>query len=167
MEPVEINAGRYYLRLLRADDRIDDRPALLAACADADLARWITGGRPADLTVAGEYVRDREDGWQADLGCCWAVAEPTTGALIGEVRLHPLDLVTGTAGVSCWVVPERRGQGVATEVLGAALRFGQGALGLRRLDHRPTRDDPAASRLAARYGFTRQDDESWQLVPAG
>ena len=26
--PVEINAGQWYLRGLRADDRIDDRPAL-------------------------------------------------------------------------------------------------------------------------------------------
>ena len=28
MEPVEINAGTWYLRALRADDRIDDRPGL-------------------------------------------------------------------------------------------------------------------------------------------
>ena len=28
MDPVEINAGGWYLRALRADDRVDDRPAL-------------------------------------------------------------------------------------------------------------------------------------------
>jgi hypothetical protein len=28
MEPVEINAGQWYLRALRADSRINDRPAL-------------------------------------------------------------------------------------------------------------------------------------------
>src|SRR5689334_5797055 len=30
MEAIEINAGAWYLRALRADDRIDDRPALAA-----------------------------------------------------------------------------------------------------------------------------------------
>jgi hypothetical protein len=28
LEPVEINAGQWYLRGLRADSRVDDRPAL-------------------------------------------------------------------------------------------------------------------------------------------
>ncbi len=46
MEPVEINAGAWYLRALRADDRIDDRPALAElgesnpAYVEDSLARW-------------------------------------------------------------------------------------------------------------------------------
>ena len=34
MEPIEINAGAWYLRALRADERVDDRPALLAMAQD-------------------------------------------------------------------------------------------------------------------------------------
>ena len=40
MEPVEINAGGYYLRALRADDRMDDRPRIVEGFADADFKRW-------------------------------------------------------------------------------------------------------------------------------
>ena len=72
MEPVEINAGGWYLRALRADDRVDDRPAL------ADL-----GEHRAD------YVNNRATQWDTDSLYSWAVCEPTTGELLAEVTLDP------------------------------------------------------------------------------
>jgi hypothetical protein len=70
VEPVEINNGQWYLRGLRCDDRVDDRPAL------ADLGE-------ADL----DYVHDAEDGWADDTLYTWAVCEPSTGELLAEVTL--------------------------------------------------------------------------------
>lgn len=72
MDPVEINNGTWYLRGLRHDDRVDDRPAL------ADLGE-------TDL----DYVHDAEDGWAADTKYTWAVCEPSTGELLAEVTLDP------------------------------------------------------------------------------
>ncbi|MGE2736483.1 hypothetical protein [Mycolicibacterium vaccae] len=72
MEPVEINAGAWYLRALRADDRVDDRPAL------SDLGEH----RP-------DYVEQTLTGWAAETRCTWAVCEPTTGELLAEVVLDP------------------------------------------------------------------------------
>lgn len=72
MEPVEINAGTWYLRAPRADDRIDDRPAL------AELGE----NNP-------DYVDDSLARWAADTGYSWAVCEPTTGELLAEVSLDP------------------------------------------------------------------------------
>lgn len=72
MEPIEINAGNWYLRALRADDRIDDRPAL------------------AILGVEDPgYVADRAAGWESDSEYSWAVCEPTTAELVAEVFLTP------------------------------------------------------------------------------
>lgn len=79
MEPVEINAGAWYLRALRADDRVDDRPAL------ADL-----GEHRAD------YVTDSLAQWDSETSCSWAVCEPTTGELLAEVTLDPSTGVVGT-----------------------------------------------------------------------
>ena len=70
MDPVEINAGAWYLRALRADDRIDDRPAL------AELGEC----NPA-------HVDDSLARWADDSGYSWAVCEPTTGELLAEVCL--------------------------------------------------------------------------------
>ena len=72
MDPVEINAGQWYLRGLRADSRIDDRPAL------------------ADLGVTDpEHVARSDAEWSADTRYSWAVCEVTTGELLAEVTLDP------------------------------------------------------------------------------
>ena len=106
MDPVEINAGRYYLRQLRADDLLDDRPALTAA------------GVPSP----GEYVARRAGEWERDERFSWAIAEPTTGGLLGEVVLD----ADGT--IEVWTSPEDAV--AATEAAEAVARFGSGALGL-------------------------------------
>ena len=72
MDPIEINAGAWYLRALRADKLMDDRPAL------------------ADLGVgAPDYVAQCAAGWEKDVRYTWAVCEPTTGELLAEVTLNP------------------------------------------------------------------------------
>jgi hypothetical protein len=73
MEPVEINAGAWYLRALRADDLMDDRPAL------TDLGE-----------TDPDYVTRREAQWASDTCYSWAVCEPTTGELLAEVTLDPV-----------------------------------------------------------------------------
>jgi hypothetical protein len=73
MEPVEINAGAWYLRGLRDDDLIDDRPAL------ADLGE-----------TDPDYITRRSAQWASDTYYTWAVCEPTTGELLAEVMLDPV-----------------------------------------------------------------------------
>ena len=109
MEPVEINAGGWYLRAMRADERIDDRPAL------ADLGEHDPG-----------YIAAGTAGWAADTRYSWVVCEPTTGELLGEVVLDPVSAeITSRA---------RRGHGEATRAATAAVsRFAAGALGLTAL----------------------------------
>lgn len=72
VEPVEINAGAWYLRALRADDRIDDRAAL------ADLGEF-----------RSDYVALLAQQWDSATLCSWAVCEQTTGELLAEVTLEP------------------------------------------------------------------------------
>ncbi|MGB8404870.1 MAG: hypothetical protein WCE30_12490 [Mycobacterium sp.] len=72
MEPIEINAGGWYLRALRADDRMDDRPSL------ADLGE-----------LSPTHVETRAAQWESDTLYSWAVCEPTTGELLAEVVLDP------------------------------------------------------------------------------
>jgi len=72
LEPVEINAGQWYLRGLRADSRVDDRPAL------------------AELGVTDpDHVARSAAQWSADTSYLWAVCEVTTGELLAEVTRRP------------------------------------------------------------------------------
>jgi len=110
MEPIEINAGGWYLRALRADDRIDDRPALAA------------GG----VTDPGHVAR-RAAEWESDRRYAWAVCEPTTAELVAEIVLTPG--ADGSAEITGWA---RDGQEPALAAARSAVtRFAEGALGLR------------------------------------
>ncbi|TQM82736.1 RimJ/RimL family protein N-acetyltransferase [Saccharothrix saharensis] len=134
MEAVEINAGEFYLRQLRADDRIDDRVALVA------------GGLFPDLDAAGAHIAERADRWHAEESCSWAVCDQLTGTAVGEVSL------TRAGELDCWITPDLRGRGIATHATAAVLRFGFGFLDLPLITARPP--DDAARRVAAKCGFT-------------
>jgi RimJ/RimL family protein N-acetyltransferase len=158
VEPVEINAGSWYLRQLRADDRIDDRPALVAAFADPELRRWVTRWHIEDSAEAGHYVARRAEEWLEGERCSWAVAEPQTGELVGEIDLIRLDSAWRLAEAGCWVAPQWRGRGVAVSALGAALRFGGSALALRQVDYLHHPDNVASRRVAEKCGFTAKGE---------
>lgn len=153
MEPVEINAGDHYLRQLRADKLIDDRPALIEAAADPQFRRFVPKLRIDDLAQAEAYVRLRAREWAEDLRYSWAIAEPATGGLLGEVGLIQPDLDAGTAEASIWVRPGARGHGVATTSVGTIVRFGFGALGLREIRYGHTEANGASAKVAERCGF--------------
>ncbi|QFZ23263.1 GNAT family N-acetyltransferase [Saccharothrix syringae] len=137
MEAVEINAGEFYLRQLRADDRIDDRAALAG------------GGLCPDVAAAGEHIAERARQWHADEACSWAVCDQLTGTAVGEVAL------TAAGELTCWTTPDLRGRGIATHAVGAVLRFGFGFLDLPGITARPP--DEAARRVAAKCGFVTRD----------
>ena len=119
MTAVEINAGAWYLRALRHDDRLSDVPAL-ADLGLPDPAGYVAGtsavAAPVDYAAPDAAVR-----------CVWAVAEPTTGELVALV---------GVAGV-----PEGEAalRGLArtdfahalTESVPVVRRYAEQALGLR------------------------------------
>lgn len=110
MEPIEINAGTWYLRALRADDRIDDRPAL----ADGGI-------------TDPDYVTQRNAEWDNETHFTWAVCEPTTAELVAEIGVTPAE--DGTAELTGWARP---GHEPALQAgLSTVSRFVEGALGLR------------------------------------
>jgi RimJ/RimL family protein N-acetyltransferase len=156
VEPVEVNAGAYYLRAPRADDRIDDRPAVLAAFTDPETARWIPEYRVATMTEAGEYIALRGREWREDRRCSWAVAEPSTGEMLAEVGLKNLRLHDRTADIACWTHPAHRGRGIAVHAVTAALRFGFGPLGLTTVGYWYADGNLASARVAVKCGFSTQ-----------
>ena len=126
---------------------------MLASCADPEIRRW-RHRPPADPIEADAYVRRRARDWARDERCTWAVCEPTTGAMLGEVELSVVDLPMGTADAACWALPQARNQGMITTALGAALRFGFGGLGLHRVTYMWAEGNDASARVAQKCGFT-------------
>ncbi|EID53671.1 GNAT family N-acetyltransferase [Saccharomonospora xinjiangensis] len=163
MEPVEINAGGYYLRQFRADRLMDDRPALVAAFADPLMRRFVPDYTIDTLDAAGDYVRRRAEEWHCDRRYSWAIAEPTTGDLLGEVGLKNLDHGGGNAEIAVWIAPSARGRGIATTAVDTVVRFGFGALGLREIGYNHDPDNDASRAVAQRCGFTRAGKQGRDL----
>ena len=81
MEAVEINAGAWYLRALRDDDRLSDVPAL----------------RLLGVDDPERYVRQADAAWAADSGLTWAVCVPTTGELAAVIGVDSAGVTAGLA----------------------------------------------------------------------
>lgn len=115
MDPVEINAGSWYLRALRADERIDDTAALAAE----------------GITEPG-YVAMRLRQWAADEMYSWAVCVPETGEMIAEITLSP-DPGADTSESAPWSLSGWAAtgyDGALADGLAAVRRFAETGLGL-------------------------------------
>ncbi|PRY43788.1 GNAT family N-acetyltransferase [Umezawaea tangerina] len=154
MEPVEINAGEHYLRQLRADDRIDDSAALVAAFADPGIRRWQGGLLVDDEAAARKYVEFRAWQWESDQRYSWAVCDQLLGRPVGEIALKDLDPHNRSAELVCWTGAGHRGRGIATEAAGAVIRFGFGGVDLHRISYRHAVDNVSSQRVAEKLGFT-------------
>jgi len=126
---------------------------VLAAWDDAEIRRWMRPP-PPDAARALAYVRSCENDWADDARYTWAVCAPTTGEMLGEIALAGVDLLLGTAEVSCWALPVARRQGMTTAALGAVLRFAFGALVLHRVEYSWAAPNAVSARVAAACGFT-------------
>ncbi|MFW0790977.1 hypothetical protein [Gordonia sp. CPCC 205333] len=107
MEPVEINAGTWYLRALRDDNRVTDVPAL-TELGIAD---------PAGFVVSAAA------GWIDDDRFTWAVCEPTTGELMSLIVV-----AADPASLSGYARPGQRH--TLDDAIPVITRFVEGALGI-------------------------------------
>jgi len=148
VEPVDITAGRLHLRAWQ----VGDEPALAALLDEPSVARWTP--HPSPYTLAHATARIAEDaacwagGTRAELG----VRDATTGALlavVGLYRLTPAGTEVGWATAAA-----ARGQGVASEAVGALCRWALAGLGLQRLEARVEVGNSASRRVAEKAGFT-------------
>ncbi len=106
-----------------------DVPDLLAAFADAAIARWNPG--PEGPEAAAEFTVGRND-WSDGDHASWAVAD-LEDRLIGSVSLHKIDPDQGDAEIGYWIAPWARRRGHAVRSVATASRFGFADLGLHRL----------------------------------
>ncbi len=125
---------------------------MLASCVDPEIRRW-RRRPPAEWVEADAYIRRRARDWARDERYTWAVCEPTTGEMFGEVELAAVDLPLGTAEAACWALPEARGRGMITTALSAVLRFAFGGIGLHRVTYAWAEGNAASARVSAKCGF--------------
>ena len=133
--------------------RLEDAPAVAAACSDPEIPRWIPFV-PAPYTEADAvtYIQGCIDAGESRHA--FAIVDPGNGRLYGSIDMGVNAMRTGHVGY--WVARDARGRGVCTDALGRLCRFAFEELGLERLELLTDPDNAASQRVAEKVGFRRE-----------
>jgi RimJ/RimL family protein N-acetyltransferase len=146
---------------LRALRRTDAK-RLMEACNDERTQHWLVGmPSPYQLEDAESFIDGRLENLASGEGVSWAIADPVTDDLLGNVSVFDLkNRIDATAGeVGYWLHPEARGRGVMSAAVALAVKHAfkpieEGGLGRRRLMLFAAEGNSASAHVAISNGFT-------------
>jgi len=151
-----IHGDKVVLRRHRHEDvsRIEE------ACGDARTAYWL-GQMPSPYTRADaeRFLLGRGELAATGRGIGWAVADPVTDRLVGNISVFDLK-PRREAEVGYWTHPDARGRGVMSQACRLAIRHAfideeDGGLGLQRLIAFAAEENGASRHVIETNGFTR------------
>ncbi len=146
---MEVRGERVVLRPWR----LEDVPAVTAACQDPEIARWLAFvPQPYTEEDARFYIQDCLAAGEDRTAI--AIADAATGEVIGSIEMRTNRMLTGHIGY--WLAAQARGRGLTAEALLALSRLGFDELGLGRVELVTDPDNIASQRVAEKAGFTRE-----------
>ena len=114
---------------------------------------WPWSGPPTRADVRASLV-DKQEHWQRHGFGLWLLRDRSTGELAGRGGLQYTDAIGGFSVEAAWaIVPQRWGQGLATELARASVSVGLGALGLTEIISLTLPDNHGSRRVMEKAGF--------------
>ncbi|MFH1475341.1 MAG: GNAT family N-acetyltransferase [Chloroflexota bacterium] len=135
--------------------RDDDAEAIMAACNDPEIARWIPIPVPYAAADALTFIEEVTDAWTTGGDLAFAIEERASGALAGMIGLRP-GSSRGRAAVGYWLAPGARGRGLATRAVRLLVEWAFADPALERLELLTLVGNEASGRVALRAGFRRE-----------
>ncbi|MEM7572187.1 MAG: GNAT family protein [Bacteroidota bacterium] len=138
--------GKAYYQLLQNNQThlSDHFPNLIKAIDSPEMAEAFIRHRIADWLLQKEYT--------------FGIWENETTDLIGYIHFFDINWDVPIAEISYFLDRESVNQGLMTEVLAKAIRFGFLQLELEKIYLRTLADNYASQRVARRIGFQREGD---------
>jgi RimJ/RimL family protein N-acetyltransferase len=135
--------------------KLEDAPALVEACNDPEIERWLPViPSPYSETDAETYIDQSRESWEKGDSFNFAILDAETGRLAGSISMRTKRFSTGHLGY--WVAREARGRGVAPEALRTLCRWAVEALDVQRLELLTDVDNRGSQRVAEKAGFQRE-----------
>jgi ribosomal-protein-alanine N-acetyltransferase len=154
-------------RLLCLRPRADQLGDLEALLTDARVARTLlSGGVPATRAEAAANMVAKQAHWDRHGFGLWMLYDRAEGTFVGRGGLQHTN-ATGEDEIEAgWaIVPERWGQGLATELALAALKVGLGAMELPAVIAYALPHNLGSRRVMEKAGFTFERDIMWVGLP--
>ncbi|UGY91737.1 GNAT family N-acetyltransferase [Streptomyces gobiensis] len=166
MEPVTLSTERLLLRPLEPRD-VD---AVLVACQDPEIPRWIPVPDPYGREHAEDFVLNASPaGWREDTMYNFGVFT-RQGALTGSmglVRLAQLRTAEHQAELGYWTAKEHRGKGYTAEAGRAVVDWAFTQLGVERLEWCAQVGNEGSRAVALRVGFVMEGIQRSRIVHRG
>jgi len=138
-------------RLILRPQEQADAPALFAILSDARAMRFWNRSTIDRLPVVEEVLRGQQQA-MADGQCCyWTLIQE--GEAIGSVDLSLIR--SGSAELGVVLSPDRWGQGLASEAVGAVIAHAFDGLSLARIAAAVRSENKAAARVLEKNGFAQ------------
>ncbi len=131
---------------------LTDASAVSAAFADPEIQYWHMRELPT-VDDARSWISGWRKRWNAETDGSWAVTSAASGDLLGQVALRTVNLEFGYGQVTYWVLPDFRGEGVATRAAAEVARWALHDLGLHRLVIQHSVANVSSCRVAEQAGF--------------
>lgn len=132
-----------------------DVPGIVETCTDESSRLWLAGlPTPYTAATARDYLHTCQ--WLAATGnkATWAVADPATDQLLGNIAIMDLDGPDPTSGeVGYWTHPAARGRGVMTEATQLIVKYAFETMELRRLSLMAATSNAPSNKVAISAGF--------------
>jgi RimJ/RimL family protein N-acetyltransferase len=146
--------------------RPEDAPALLVACQDPDIARWVAMPQPFLAADADAFIQDALTMWRDGTGAAFAVVEAASDRLLGAATRFGPDEHTSTFG--CWVAPDARGRAVGRRALGQLADWTFATTTTIRIDGYIMVGNDASERMVEKLGWQREGVlRAWHVHPDG
>ncbi len=147
--------------------RTEHVPELLELLRDPRVAEyiWPVTGVPSERTVY-DATADKERHWEHYGFGLWVQRDRETGELVGRGGLQWTHVAGRDEVEVAWaVVPERWGQGLATELAQASIETAFGALGLPEIVAFTLPHNVASRRVMEKTGFGLEEEIRYASLP--
>lgn len=151
---------------LRVDDLVlrpwipGDVAVLIEAYGNPEIQQW--HARSMDEADARAWIDERADRWRTEIGVDWAIL--VEGVVAGRVGFRELNLREGRGEAAYWVVPSRRGHGIAATSLSAGSEWMFSEAGFHRLELAHSPRNQASCRVAERAGYRGEGTARQQVL---
>jgi RimJ/RimL family protein N-acetyltransferase len=133
-----------------------DAQILVQGWLDPDVAAWNSVPSAPTLATATSWIAGVQDRAAITQSIDWVIESYATHGVVGEVGLSGFSDAHRGALIGYWLLPEGRGQGLATAAVTAVTGWAHQALSLATIVARCNTSNTASQQVAARAGYRHE-----------
>jgi ribosomal-protein-alanine N-acetyltransferase len=141
-------------RVILRDWRDEDAPSLAPVCGEWNVCAFTSVPWSYSEAEALAWVERQRRKRAAGTVLALAIQGRDDDRALGNINLARMDDGGREAAIGYWLVPEGRGQGLATAATSLLIDWGLRDLGLKRIEFAILPENTASQRIAERAGAT-------------